>query len=126
MVEMKLDASERIESSLIFVCSGSSTFVALSSPCSCVLKCGTTSVAMAPADREKGDTSIGVMLVCDEGESKDCERMRTLGDGVRGRAITVAIVMRLEILGRGFRRHKARKTGINGLLRRLDGKPSHE
>ena len=33
---------------------------------------------------EKGDSSRGVTLIRDEGESKDSERMRTLGDGVRG------------------------------------------
>lgn len=30
----------------------------------------------------------------DEGESKDCDRMRTLGDGVRGGAIVVAMFTR--------------------------------
>ena len=46
---------------------------------------------MLPVDLEKGDSSMGVealSLVIDEGESKenDCERMRTLGLGVRGGA----------------------------------------
>jgi hypothetical protein len=48
---------------------------------------------MVPVDLEKGDNSIGVMLMREEGELKDCERMRTLGDGVRGGgAIVVAML----------------------------------
>ena len=46
---------------------------------------------MLPVDLENGDSSMGVeafSLMIDEGESKenDCERMRTLGLGVRGGA----------------------------------------
>lgn len=53
---------------------------------------------MLPVDFENGDSSIGVeawSLVIDEGESKenDCERMRTLGLGVRGGAASRAAIM---------------------------------
>jgi hypothetical protein len=47
---------------------------------------------MAPVDLEKGDSSTGVTARRDEGESKDCDRMRTLGDGVRGGGHMVAIL----------------------------------
>jgi hypothetical protein len=50
-------------------------------------------VTIVPVDLEKGDSSIGVTLIRDEGESKDCDRMRTFGDGVRGGAITVAMLV---------------------------------
>lgn len=46
---------------------------------------------MAMVDFEKGDSSTGVTLMRDEGESKDCARMRTLGDGVCGGAVTVSM-----------------------------------
>ena len=45
-----------------------------------------------PVDFEYGESSIGVTLIRDEGESKDCDRMRTLGEGVRGGAMIVAIL----------------------------------
>jgi hypothetical protein len=51
-------------------------------------------VTIAPVDLENGDCSIGVTLIRDEGESKDCDRMRTVGEGVRGGAVTLAILMR--------------------------------
>jgi hypothetical protein len=40
---------------------------------------------MKLADLEYGDSSIGVTLIREEGESKDCERwILTFGEGVRG------------------------------------------
>jgi hypothetical protein len=39
---------------------------------------------MEPVDLEKGESSIGVTLIREEGESKDWDRIRTLGEGVRG------------------------------------------
>jgi hypothetical protein len=38
---------------------------------------------------------MGVTLMRDEGESKECDRMRTLGEGVRGGAVRVAITQRV-------------------------------
>jgi hypothetical protein len=92
-----LDPTESIDSSLIFVFNGKSTLTGFKSVCSAV---ASTSLrpkvlfAMAPVDFEKGDSSICVILICDEGESKDCARMRTLGDGVRGGAVVVAMLKR--------------------------------
>jgi hypothetical protein len=63
------------------------------SPCSVALSPSRYGTSMVPVDLEKGDNSIGVMLMREEGELKDCERMRTLGDGVRGGgAIVVAML----------------------------------
>jgi hypothetical protein len=88
-----LDASDRKDSSLILVCNGRSTPIGRNAPISTSL-CAKDLVAMEPVDLEKGDSSIGVTLMRDEGESKDCARMRTLGDGVRGGTIVAAILMR--------------------------------
>jgi hypothetical protein len=52
-----------------------------------------------PVDFEYGESSIGVTLIRDEGESKDCDRMRTLGEGVRGGAMIVVIVQRSMVQG---------------------------
>jgi hypothetical protein len=92
-----LDASDRKDSSLILVCSGSSTLKGRSAHCSSDSRTWLRAkdlVAIDPVDLEKGDSSIGVTLMRDEGESNDCARMRTLGDGVRGGAIMVAMLMR--------------------------------
>jgi len=87
-----LDASDRMDSSLILVCNGSSGCIL---PCSVALRTswrGSGLQTIAPTDLEKGDSSIGVTLMRDEGESNDCARIRTLGDGVLGGAIRVAIL----------------------------------
>ena len=40
---------------------------------------------MALADLEYGESSMGVIVILEEGESNDCERwIRILGEGVRG------------------------------------------
>jgi hypothetical protein len=44
-------------------------------------------------DFEKGGSSIDVSVIRDEGESKDCDRMRTLGEGVRRGGSIVAMLM---------------------------------
>jgi hypothetical protein len=83
-----------IDSSLIFVCSGRSTLAGWKSPwsaASCPSLCDKAFVTIDPVDLEKGDASNRVTPMRDEGESKDCDRMRTLGDGVRGGAIVVAM-----------------------------------
>jgi hypothetical protein len=49
---------------------------------------------MEPVDLENGESSIGVTLTRDEGESKDCDRIRTLGEGVRGGGRRVAMMQR--------------------------------
>jgi hypothetical protein len=93
------DASDMIDSSLIFVWSGRSTLAGLISPWSMVsstLCRGYAFATIALVDLEKGDSSIGVTLMRDDGESKDCDRMRTLGDGVRGGAITVAMLVTMR------------------------------
>jgi hypothetical protein len=90
-----LDASEVIDSSLIFVWSGKNALAGRRSPCSSDSSacCSDTAlVTIVPVDFEKGDSSIGVTLIRDEGESKDCDRMRTFGEGVRGVAIPLAIL----------------------------------
>lgn len=89
-----LDESDRMDSSLILVCNGRSMLMGLFAPCSVLFKCGKRFVAIEPVDLENGDSSIGVTLMRDEGESKDMDRMRTFGDGVRGGAIMVAILQR--------------------------------
>jgi hypothetical protein len=92
-----LDPIESIDSSLIFVFNGKSTLTGFKSMCSAVpitsLR-AKVSPMIAPVDFEKGDSSIGVTLMRDEGESKLCARMRTLGDGVRGGAVIVDMVVR--------------------------------
>jgi hypothetical protein len=91
--DASLDASDMMDSSLIFVWSGKSTLMGCTSPCSITLSPSRKGTSMVPVDLEKGDTSIGVMLMREEGELKDCERMRTFGDGVRGGgAIVVAML----------------------------------
>jgi hypothetical protein len=47
-----------------------------------------------PVDFDSGDSSIGVMLIRDDGESNDRDRMRTFGEGVRGGAMSVAMMGR--------------------------------
>lgn len=91
-----LDVSDSIDSSLIFVCNGKRMLTGFNSSCSIVPTSLRTNVLMAPVDLLKGDSSIGVTLMRDEGESKDCARMRTLGEGVRGGAVTVAMLMRQQ------------------------------
>jgi hypothetical protein len=89
-----LDAPDMMDSSLIFVCSGRSTLAGWNSSCSAASstsRCGSAFVTIDPVDLEKGDASISVMPMRDEGESNDCDRMRTLGDGVRGGAVVVAM-----------------------------------
>jgi hypothetical protein len=89
-----LDEADMIDSSLIFVCSGRSTWAgwnSSSSAASSTLWCGSAFVTIDPVDLEKGDASISDMPMRDEGESNDCDRMRTLGDGVRGGAVVVAM-----------------------------------
>jgi hypothetical protein len=44
-------------------------------------------------DFEKGGSSIDVSVIRDGGESKDCDRMRTLGEGVRRGGSIVAMLM---------------------------------
>lgn len=92
-----LDPTESIDSSLIFVFSGKRTLTGFRSVRSAVARTSSREKllpTMAPVDFEKGDSSIGVTLMRDEGESKDCARMRTLGDGVRGGAVVVAMLKR--------------------------------
>jgi hypothetical protein len=45
-----------------------------------------------PVDFDKGPSSMGVVSIREEGESNDNDRMRTLGEGVRGAAMSVAIL----------------------------------
>jgi hypothetical protein len=89
-----LDASDMMDSSLIFVCNGRSTLAGSKSPWSAASgppRCDSAFVTIDPVDLENGDASNKVTPMRDDGESKDCERIRTLGDGVRGGAIVVAI-----------------------------------
>lgn len=91
--ELALMSSDSIDSSLIFVCNGRSTLMGRTVPSAplnpfCFTK---ALVAMVPVDFEHGDSSIGVTLMRDEGESKDCDLMRTFGDGVRGGTMIAAI-----------------------------------
>lgn len=89
-----LDATDMIDSPLIFVWSGKSILAGSSSPCSSALSAFCRAETMAPVDLEKGDSSTGVIARREEGESKDCDRMRTLGDGVRGGGHMVAMLFR--------------------------------
>lgn len=51
-------------------------------------------ISIAEADLEYGESSMGVTLMREEGESKDWERwMRTFGEGVRGGGAKVVISM---------------------------------
>jgi hypothetical protein len=89
-----LDVSDSIiESSLILVWSGTSILIGRSVGCSEFFMWEKCMGASAPVDFEHGDSSIGVTLIRDEGESKDCERMRTLGEGVRGGTATVVAIL---------------------------------
>lgn len=67
-----LEASERNDSSLILVCKGTSTLVdrMVSSSTVAVLP-RIDVVAKDPVDFEKGDSSMGVAPMRDDGESKD-------------------------------------------------------
>lgn len=89
--EEALDVSESMDSSLILVCRGSRILMGRIAG---TLRFEKDLVAMALVDFEHGDSSIGVTLIREEGESKDCDRMRTLGDGVLGGAMVVAMLMR--------------------------------
>lgn len=42
-------------------------------------------------DFDSGDSSVGELLIRNDGESNDCDRMRTLGEGVRGSAMSGAM-----------------------------------
>ena len=90
--EGALDATEMIDSPLIFVWSGKSTLAGSSSTTSSALSVFCRAEAITPVDLEMGDFSTGVIARRDEGESKDCDRMRTLGDGVRGGGYMVAML----------------------------------
>ena len=58
---------------------------------------------MALADLEYGESSIGVMLMREEGESKDWERwMRILGEGVRGGGAWVYMYVAMTKVGPRF------------------------
>lgn len=100
--EEALDASERMDSSLILVWSGSSsTLTGRIVPCSAALMTSCLgSVMIAPVDFEHGDSSMGVTVMREEdGESNDCARILTLGDGVLGGAIIVAMMERRSSSG---------------------------
>jgi hypothetical protein len=74
MDDEALDASDKIDSSLILVCNGTSTLAGRSSICFAASSTSCRSnafVAIAPVDFEKGDSSIGVTVTREEGESKD-------------------------------------------------------
>lgn len=88
------ESSDMIESSLILVCNGSKMLTGRIAPCSAAFKTscrGKGLATIAPVDLEHGDSSIGVIVMRDDGESKDCARMRTFGDGVLGGTIMVAM-----------------------------------
>jgi hypothetical protein len=54
---------------------------------------------MKLADLEYGDSSIGVTLIREEGESKDCERwILTFGEGVRGGGQTRAAMLTVSLI----------------------------
>lgn len=56
---------------------------------------------MKLADLEYGDSSIGVTLIREEGESKDCERwILTFGEGVRGGGQARAAILGVSLISR--------------------------
>ena len=92
--EEALELSDRMDSSLILVWRGSSTLTGRIAPCSAALMTSCLGSDMiAPVDFEHGDSSMGVTVMREEeGESKDCARILTFGDGVLGGAIIVAMM----------------------------------
>lgn len=89
------ESSDSMDSSLILVCSGSRRLMGRIAPRSAAFmtSCLGSGFNM-PVDLEHGDSSIGVTVMREEGESKDCARMRTFGEGVLGGAIIVAMMQR--------------------------------
>jgi len=100
--EDTLESSDSMDSSLILVCSGRSTLTGRTVLCSaplissCFIK---VLVAIVPVDFEYGDSSMGVTLTRDEGESKDSDLIRTFGDGVRGGTMIAAISKQSKVQG---------------------------
>lgn len=87
--EAVLDKVESMDRLLILVCRVSSAPTEEISPlCLAPFLEWKGFVAMESMGFENGDWSMGVR---EDGESNDCDRMRTLGDGVRSGAVVVAI-----------------------------------
>jgi hypothetical protein len=121
-----LEVSESMDSSLILVWSGRSTFTPFSATLS-TLCMGYRFSTIDPVDLEYGESSIGVTLMRDEGESKDCARMRTFGDGVLSGTIMVAMMLRHDdysklLLEFGWKMSK----GLDGVERGPQARPEDQ